>query len=69
MYLIPGKGWFENSGKKVGSQRKIALWRAFIMGAQHDNESFTLLVIESRVSRAILVEQFRKGANSKFATI
>lgn len=61
MHYIPQKGWFDTSGKKVGSMRKIQIELARIAGFENNNEAFTRLVIESQVSRQTLTEAFRQG--------
>ena len=65
MYYIKGKGYFENSGKPAMSKRKFDLQLAKVYGSQGDNESFTRLIIESRVAHTLLVQQYRLGQTSK----
>jgi hypothetical protein len=64
MHYIQGKGYFEASGKPVGSKRKVDMALARSYGASGDRERYTRLLIESRVSRTILDEQFHIGARA-----
>lgn len=52
------KGYFDAAGFRIGSQRKMDLIRARIMGAECDVTSFTRLRVESRVSLANLQAAF-----------
>lgn len=67
MHYIPGKGYFDQSGEKVGSKRKMDIALARSYGFHGDHTGFTTLIIESRVNRAILNAAFREGsmANAK----
>lgn len=62
MHYIKGKGYFDQSGAKVGSKRQIDIALARSYGFHGDNTRFTTLIIESRVNRAILNAAFREGA-------
>lgn len=65
MHYIKGTGYVEVSGAKVCSKREMALRLAKVYGAQGDRESYTRLVIESRVNQAKLDEAFRLGSAMK----
>lgn len=67
MPYIKGKGWFESSGKYIGSARTVALRLARTYGFNGDRKSFTRLVIESRVAMPLLTAEFRKGEELKQA--
>ena len=63
---IPGKGHYECDGKTyMGSKRKMALAIARRCGFENDTATFTRLIIESRVSRAAMNEQWRIGYNMR----
>lgn len=64
MFYVKGKGYFEESGRAVGSKRKIDLARANVYGKENDVEAFTTLIVESRVSRELLQEAFNRGRNA-----
>lgn len=63
-YYIQGKGYFEDSGRPIGSRRKVDLMRANVYGKQGDSAAFTRLVCESRVSMQALKESYRRGQNA-----
>jgi len=65
MYYIQGKGYFEESGKPVGSKRKIDLELAKVYGYHNNLSDFTMLQCESRVRRELLIEQWHLGQSIK----
>lgn len=68
-YYIKGKGWFEASGLRIGSQRQMDIARARCMGFEEDRRSFTRLVIESRVAQNVLTAAFNSGLALKAKTL
>jgi hypothetical protein len=66
---IQGKGYFDSAGNKIGSKRKIALIRAKICGYENDIDTFTRLIIESRVSLPLMKEQWRIGASARTSAL
>ena len=66
MHYIKGQGYFESSGAKVGSKRKMDIARARAYGAESDLAAFTRLCIESRVAVPVLVESYRSGQRAPF---
>lgn len=47
------------------SKREMDIEKARIYGYKNDQESFTRLVIESKVKMEILSDAYRKGQNQK----
>jgi hypothetical protein len=68
MHYQKGKGVIDTAGRKVCSKRQLDLNMARIHGANNDTASFTRLIIESRVSRALLNEAWHKGTAQRITT-
>lgn len=65
MRHILGKGMIDVKGEKVCSKREHDLRLARVYGYEQDSASYTRLIIESRVRKNLLDEQWRNGWHMK----